>query len=53
MEFKEEPIGSLRLDDEVVDKAESGVEIGVKTKLTKEQVRKGVRVFRVADKLSD
>lgn len=47
VEFEEQSVGSLRLDDAVVDKAEAGAEIGVKTKLSKEQARKGLRVFKV------
>jgi hypothetical protein len=48
VEFEQEEVQSLRLNDEDVDQAVPGVEVGVKTSLTKEQARKGVRVFRLA-----
>ena len=48
VEFAEEEIVSLRLDEESVDRAATGMHVGVRTNLTKQQARKGVRVYRVA-----
>jgi hypothetical protein len=47
VEFEQEQVQSLRLNDEAVEHAGSGVEVGVKTNLSKQQARKGVRVFKV------
>jgi hypothetical protein len=47
IEFKEEKVTSLRLNDETVQQADTGVEIGISTNLSKEQARPGVRVYRV------
>lgn len=47
VEFEQEEIQSLHLNDAEVEEAEAGVEVGIKTRLTKEQMRKGVRVFKV------
>ena len=48
VDFEEQRIQSLMLDDVLVEKSESGNLIGIQTKLSKEQARKGVRVFRVS-----
>jgi hypothetical protein len=47
VEFEQEKIDSLQLENEAVEKAEPGVEIGINTSLTKEQARKGTRIFKV------
>jgi selenocysteine-specific translation elongation factor len=47
-EFEQEQIQSLHLNDEAVEQAESGAEVGIKTNLTKQHARKGVRVFKMA-----
>jgi hypothetical protein len=47
VEFEQEQVESLRLDDEAVEEAGPGVEVGVITNLTKQQARKGIRVFRL------
>lgn len=47
IEFEEERVPSLQLDDQTVEQAETGAEVGVKTNLSKGQARKGTRVFRV------
>lgn len=47
VEFEQERVQSLRLNDEAAEQAGPDVEIGVKTSLTKQQARKGVRVFKV------
>lgn len=47
VEFEQEEIQSLQLEDEAVEQAEPGVEVGIKTSLTKEQARKGTRIFKV------
>lgn len=46
VEFEQEQIQSLRVNDETVEEA-TGVEVGVKTNLTRQQARKGVRVFKL------
>jgi hypothetical protein len=48
VEFEQEHVESLHLNDESVEEATTGMEVGVKTNLTKQQARKGVRVFRLA-----
>jgi hypothetical protein len=48
VEFTEEPIISMQLNDQQVEQADPGQEIGLVTGLSKDQARKGVRVFRVA-----
>jgi hypothetical protein len=47
IEFEEEQVTSLRLNDETVQQADTGAEIGISTNLNKEQARAGVRVYRV------
>jgi hypothetical protein len=47
IEFQEQNVESLEVDNEPVDKAEEGSLAGIKTILTKAQARNGVRVFRV------
>jgi hypothetical protein len=48
VDIHEEEVTSLQLDDEAVERAESGVLAGVATHLPKEQARPGSRVFRVS-----
>ena len=47
VEFEEQDVDSLQIDNSPVDIAEAGSLAGIKTHLTKEQARKGVRVFRL------
>jgi hypothetical protein len=47
VEFEQEQVKSLRLNNEVVEQAAPGLEVGVKTGLSKQQARKGARVFKV------
>lgn len=47
VEFEQEEVQSLQLQDQTVEEAHSGVEVGIKTNLAKEQARKGTRVFKV------
>ncbi len=48
VEFVEQVVESIQIDGKPVDFADKGQFIGVKTILTKEQAKKGVKVFRVA-----
>jgi hypothetical protein len=45
--FEEQMCGSLELNNESIEQADSGMLVGVKTHLSKEQAQTGVRVFRV------
>ncbi len=45
VDFIEEEVRSLQLDDNVVEEAGAGAHIGIKTRLTKVQARSGTRVF--------
>jgi len=47
IEFEEQNVESLQIDGEAVDLALPGKTAGIKTNLTKEQAKKGVRVFIV------
>ena len=47
VDFIEEDVTSLHLDDQAVEEARSGDHAGLKTGLSKEQARKGTRVYRV------
>lgn len=47
LDFEEENVESIHLDDEPVELAEAGKRIGVKTSLSKAQARKNVNVYRV------
>lgn len=47
LDFEEQPVESIQLDDEDVESAEAGQHIGVKTQLTKSQARNGVRILQV------
>jgi hypothetical protein len=47
VEFEEESVESIHLNDAEIDQAGAGDKVGIKTALTKEQARKGVRVYRV------
>jgi hypothetical protein len=49
VDFLEERVTSLRLDDDEVPEASAGSLVGLKTTLGKVQARKHVRVFRVRD----
>ncbi len=49
VDFLEERVTSLQLEDEEVQEAPSGSVVGVKTTLGKTQARKHVRVFRVRE----
>jgi hypothetical protein len=48
IEFEEEAAASIHLNDAEVERAAPGEKVGIKTGLTKEQAKTGVRVFRVA-----
>jgi hypothetical protein len=48
VDFIEEDVTSLQLGSQNVEEAQSGDHVGLKTTLSKEQARKGVRVYRVA-----
>lgn len=50
VDFIEEDITSLQLNDQDVQEAHAGDYVGVKTKLSKQQARRGVRVFRLAQR---
>jgi hypothetical protein len=47
VDFIEEDVTSLQLSDQAVEEARSGDHAGLKTALSKEQARKGIRVYRV------
>lgn len=47
VEFVEECVGSLHLDDAPVDSVFAGAHAGLRTGLTRHEARKGVRVYRV------
>lgn len=47
IEFEEQNVESLQVDKQQREKAEIGMLAGIKTKFTKERVKKGVRVFRL------
>jgi hypothetical protein len=47
VEFVEEKVESLQLDDEQVETADAGAHVGLRTELTKQQARKGAQVYRV------
>ena len=47
IEFEEQNVDSLQIDGEAVDLARNGQIVGIKTNLTKEKGKKGVRVFIV------
>ena len=49
VEFEEQEIASLEVENQPVAQAEIGMLAGIKTHLTKEQARKGIRVFRLID----
>jgi hypothetical protein len=48
LEFEEESADSLQFDSQTVERAEPGTEIGIKTRLSKAQAKKGIKVYRVA-----
>jgi hypothetical protein len=52
VDFLEEDVESLQLDDIQVEKASSKDVVGVKTVLKKDQARKGTRVYRIAETTS-
>lgn len=47
VEFEEQEVESLQVNKESVEVAEVGMLAGLLTHLTKEQAKKGVRVFRL------
>jgi hypothetical protein len=47
VEFEEQVVESLQFKNQSVVQAEIGMLVGITTKLTKEQLKKGVRVFRL------
>jgi hypothetical protein len=47
VEFEEQIVESLQIDDESVEIVEAGQPVGIKTHLTKKQLKEGIRVFRV------
>ena len=47
VEFEEQHVESLQVDREPVEQVEIGQLAGIETHLTKDQVKKGVRVFLV------
>jgi hypothetical protein len=53
VEFEQERLESLQLNNEQVDRADAGDKVGISTALNKEQIRKGVRVFRVTEANDD
>ena len=52
IEFEEEIVGSLEIDNSAVEAAAVGALAGMKTRLLREQARKGTRVFRITEKSS-
>lgn len=48
IDYEQQVVESIRMNDNVVDTARRGDRVGVKTLLTKEQARNGVEVYRVA-----
>lgn len=52
VEFEEETIESLQIDGQPVARAGAGDPVGIQTHLSKEQARKGTRVFRVVSRPS-
>lgn len=53
IEFEEEAIASIHLNDAEVEQAGSGDKVGIKTALTKEQAKSGVRVFGVSKNVGE
>lgn len=47
IEFVEEPVESLRLNDKPVESVPASAHVGLRTGLTKQEARKRVRVYRV------
>ena len=48
--FEEEEVNSIRDDNNPVSEMAAGSFAGIQTRLSKEQARKGVRVYRIAEK---
>ncbi len=48
VDFVEEEITSLQLDGKTVDEINQGQIAGIKTTLTKEQVKKGIKVYKIS-----
>ena len=46
-EFEEQPVESLKIKDQSVDKASAGDQVGVLTEIAREHLRNGMRVFKV------
>ncbi|WP_041233074.1 hypothetical protein [Cylindrospermum stagnale] len=49
VEFEEQDVNSLQVNNKSVEQAEIGSLPGIKTHLTKEQLKTGVRVFRIVE----
>jgi hypothetical protein len=49
VEFEEQDVESLQVNKEPVEVAEVGMLAGISTHLTKEQAKKGIRVFRLVE----
>ena len=47
VDFIEEGITSLQVDNQSVEEVEAGSYVGIKTSLTKQQARKGTKVYRI------
>jgi hypothetical protein len=47
IEFEEQDVRSLQFENKLIEIAQAGMIVGTETKLTKEQLKLGVRVFRV------
>lgn len=47
VEYEEQQVESLQVDNTPVEQAEIGILAGIKTHLIKEQVKKGIRVFKI------
>jgi translation elongation factor EF-1alpha len=53
VDFTEEDVTSLQLNDHDVEEAHAGDYVGLKTKLSKQQARRGVRVFLLEQRSVD
>lgn len=49
VEFEEQNVESLQREKEAIDLGRPGMTVGIKTNLSKEQAKKGVRVFKLAN----
>jgi hypothetical protein len=48
-DFEEQEVTSLQVDDESVSVAEVSTLVGIKTHLANQQIKKGIRIYRVID----